>query len=438
MIPRYEKSEISSLWNEHAKFSSYLEVELAILKSLEPELVPQGTAENIKSKVTINPERINEIEKTTRHDIIAFCTSITENLTAEEGKYFHFGVTSSDIIDSAMNLQIKRSLDIIRPAFKNLLHALHERSVEMKDIMTIGRSHGMYAEPMSFGQKLLGFYNEFARHYKSWETWYEDNLTVQFSGAVGNYTILSPEQEEKAADSLNMKVEPLSTQVIPRDRLASLISIHGLIASAMERFCVEIRHLHRSDVGELHEGFKKGQKGSSTMPHKKNPISGENLTGMARVLRSHVHMALENIILWHERDISHSSTERMYLPDNLGLMLYSLERLTDTVKSLVFNNENIEKRVFEQHNYLSSYYLHQLLKQTDIKREDLYYFVQDAAFKSKDDPNAEAFHGELVKICVEKNIDIDLKTPTKDELKNIYLGNTDKVFKRSLELYPLP
>jgi adenylosuccinate lyase len=337
-----------------------------------------------------------------------------------------------------MNLQIKRSLDLIRPAFKALLHSLHKRSVEMKDIMTIGRSHGMYAEPMSFGQKLLGFYNEFSRHYKAWETWYDENLTIQFSGAVGNYTILTPEQEEKAAESLRMKVEPLSTQVIPRDRLASLISIHALIASAMERFCVEIRHLHRSDVAELHEGFKKGQKGSSTMPHKKNPISGENLTGMARVLRSHVHMALENIVLWHERDISHSSTERLYLPDNLGLMLYSLERLTDTVDNLVFHHEVIENRVFEQHNYLSSYYLHQLLKQTDVKREELYYFVQEAAFKSQSEPEATAFHRELVTICKDKNITVDLTTPTKEELKNIYLGSTDQVFHRSLEQYPLP
>lgn len=438
MIPRYEKSQISSLWNEDAKFSSYLEVELAILKALEPDLVPKGTAENIRGKVKINPERINEIEKTTRHDIIAFCTSITENLTAEEGKYFHFGVTSSDIIDSAMNLQIKRSLEIIRPAFIKLLHALHHQATETKDIMTIGRSHGMYAEPMSFGQKILGFYNEFSRHFQLWDQWQKNNLTVQFSGAVGNYTILTPEQEESAANSLNMNVEPLSTQVIPRDRLATLISIHGLIASAMERLCVEIRHLHRSDVGELHEGFKKGQKGSSTMPHKKNPISAENLTGMARVLRSHVSMALENIVLWHERDISHSSTERLYLPDNLGLMLYSLERMADTIENLVFNKETIENRVLEQHNYLSSYYLHQLLKQTDVKREDLYYYVQEAAFKSSKENSADAFHHELTNICKEKGINVDLKTPTKEELKNIYLGQTDTVFQRSLKDYPLP
>lgn len=437
MIPRYDKPEISSLWDETAKFKTYLEVELAILKSLEGKKVPEGTAEKIRKSANINVERINEIEAQTRHDVIAFCTSITENLDAETGKFFHFGVTSSDIIDSATVVQIKKSLDVIFPVFKELLHTLHQRAVEMKDVITMGRSHGMYAEPMSFGQKLLGHYNEFARRYQDLKEFYDNELTIQFSGAVGNYTILNPEDEAKAAEILGVKVEPLSTQVIPRDRIAKMINIHGLIASAIERLSVEIRHLHRSDVGELHEGFKKGQKGSSTMPHKKNPISGENLTGMARMLRSHMIIASENIILWHERDISHSSAERMMLPDNFGILFYALERLKDTVRDLVFHNEKIEARVMEGHNYLSSYYLHYLIEKTDFKREDLYYYVQEAAFKGAESGSAEVFHSTLVSIMAEKGHKLDLPNPTFEEIKKIFTRHVGDVFSRSMALYPL-
>ncbi len=438
MIPRYDRPEISNLWNEHAKFSTYLEVELAILKALEGDKVPAGTADKIRSLAKIDPERINEIEKQTRHDVIAFCTSITENLDAETGKYFHFGVTSSDIIDTATVVQMKRSLETIIPVFKELLHTLKERAEEMKDVITMGRSHGMYAEPMSFGQKLLGHYNEFARRYQEVIDFTENELTVQYSGAVGNYTILTPDQEAIAAQELGLKIEPHSTQVIPRDRIAKMVNIHGLIAGAIERLSVEIRHLHRSDVGELHEGFKKGQKGSSTMPHKKNPISGENLTGMARMLRSHQMIAAENIVLWHERDISHSSAERMMLPDNFGILFYALDRLKDTVRDLVFHKEKIEARVMEGHNYLSSYYLHHLIEKTDFKREDLYYYVQEAAFKGAEAKSAEVFHESLVEIMKEKGHTIDLPKPTFDEIKNIFTKHVDQVFNRSLELYPLP
>lgn len=437
MIPRYDKTEISSLWNEHAKFATYLEVELAILKALEGNKVPVGTAKKIRSSAKINVDRINEIELQTRHDVIAFCTSITENLDAETGKFFHFGVTSSDIIDSATVVQMKRSLEVILPVFKELLATLHDRAVEMKDVITMGRSHGMYAEPMSFGQKLLGHYNEFARRYQELKDFYETELTIQFSGAVGNYTILTPDDEAKAAENLGVRVEPLSTQVIPRDRIAKMINIHALIAGAIERLSVEIRHLHRSDVGELHEGFKKGQKGSSTMPHKKNPISGENLTGMARMLRSHQLIAAENIILWHERDISHSSAERMMLPDNFGILFYALERMKDTVRDLVFHKEKIEGRVMEGHNYLSSYYLHYLIEKTNFKREDLYYFVQEAAFKGAEAGSAEVFHSTLVSLMEEKGYKLDLPNPTFEEIKKIFTKHVGDVFARSMALYPL-
>jgi len=438
MIERYNKPEISTLWNDHSKYSTYLEAELAILKSLEGNQVPVGTSDKVKEKAIINSDRIDEIERTTRHDVIAFCTSITENLDTEVAKFFHFGVTSSDIIDTALTLQIKTSMEVILPKYEALLKNLHERSVEMKNVITMGRSHGMYAEPMSFGQKLLSFYNEFARRYYELKDFYDNELTIQFSGAVGNYTILTTENEKSAAKTLGVKVEPLSTQVIPRDRIAKLISINALVGCALERLSIEIRHLHRSDVGELHEGFKKGQKGSSIMPHKKNPISGENLTGMARMLRSHVQIAMDNTLLWHERDISHSSAERMYLPDNFGIMAYALDRMSSTVRDLVFHQEVIEERVKNEHGYLSSFYLHHLIEHTDIKREDLYYYVQEAAFAAAKDGKAETFHNTLTNAMAKLDYKINLPSPSFDQIKNIYLKEVDAVFKRSLESYPLP
>ncbi len=438
MISRYDRPEISSIWSEHNKFETYLKAELAILKALEGSHVPKGISEQIKSKSVINPERIQEIEKVTKHDIISFCTSITENLDPQVGKYFHFGVTSSDIIDTALTIQIKQSLDVILPAFKELLHVLSDRAHEVKELMCMGRSHGMFAEPMSFGQKWLGFYSELSRRYRDLKDFYDNDLTVQFSGAVGNYTILTPELEKVAADILELNVEPVSTQVIPRDRIAKMISIIGLIGTALERIAVEIRHLHHSDIDELHEGFSKGQKGSSTMPHKKNPISGENLTGMARMLRSHVQVAMDNILLWHERDISHSSTERMYLPDNFGILYYSLVRMTSTVKNLVFHEEKISSKVEKSFTYLSSYYLHQLILNSDFTREELYELVQKASFEGHQSNSKDVFFSTLQKLAQEKGIEVTLQAPDENGLREIYLKNIDRVYDRVMNTYPLP
>ena len=437
MISRYKQKEISDLWTDEAKFRTFLEVELAILKALEGKKIPQGISDKIRESAVVHVDRIKEIEETVKHDVIAFCTSITENMEPEISKYFHFGVTSSDIIDTAQTLMIKRSLDQIFPVFKELLKSLLNKSLEMKDVLCMGRSHGMFAEPMSFGVKFLGHYAELFRRYRELKHFYDNDLTAQFSGSVGNYAVIGLEAEQNAALTLGLQVEPVSTQVIPRDRIAKLIGIHSLIASAIERFVVEIRHLHRSEVGEVCEGFSKGQKGSSIMPHKKNPIGTENLTGLARVLRSHYLIASENIVLWHERDISHSSTERLYLPDNFGILYYSLNRLKHIINDLLVFKERIEEKVEKESTYLSSYYLHYLIEKTDLSREDLYSIVQKASFEGAEKGQVKDFHASLISLMEERGIRLKVPYPSLEETKKIFLHNVDQIFQRTLEYYSL-
>lgn len=434
MIPRYEAKAITPIWSDENKFKTFLQIELELLWALEEKgMIPQGIAETIQKTAKINTTRIDEIELTTRHDVIAFCTSITEQLPTETGKYFHYGVTSSDVIDSALTLQIKASLDVVRKSYDLFLEALKSRAIETKMLMTLGRSHGMYAEPMSFGQKLLGHYAEFKRRREDLEDFYQNELTIQLSGAVGNYTILTPDIEESVAKKLGVKVEDVSTQIIPRDRIAKLISITSLVANAIERLAVEIRHLHHSDVKEVAEGFRPGQKGSSTMPHKKNPIASENLTGLSRFLRSHLNMALENSILWHERDISHSSAERLYLPDHFGILTYALDRFTTTLNLLDIDASVVEGKVLNNTHYLSSFYLHYLIKNCEsLTREDLYAIVQAASFDQEAKTNPGKFRDLIQREIKKRNMEIQLPEVNAEGLRNIYLKSVDHIFKRVL------
>ena len=435
MIPRYEQREIASLWKDESRFQTYLEVELALLRALEEEgTIPEGVTAHIERKARVVVARIREIEGQTFHDMIAFCSAVTEGIEDSVSKYFHYGVTSSDIIDTAQTLMVKRSLDCILPRFREFLASILAKAQAFKGVITMGRSHGMWAEPTSFGIKLLGHYAEGCRRLRELEDFYAGELTAQFSGAVGNYTVLTPSVEERAARRLGLRVEPCSTQVVPRDRLAKLVGIHALAATGLERLAVELRHLHRSEVGEVQEGFRGGQKGSSTMPHKKNPIATENITGIARVLRSHQSMALENVVLWHERDISHSSAERLYLPDNLGLFHYALGRFRETVDRLVFCTETMEKKVKDSGVYLSSYYLHKLIQETDCSREKLYGFVQEAAFKAQR-KGPVGFHGALVATLKAHGHTLTLPMPSYEEIKAIYLSSVDAVFRRAGETY---
>lgn len=434
MIPRYEAKAITPIWNDENKFKTFLQIELELLRALEEKkMVPAGIADTIAKTAEIRPARIDEIELVTRHDVIAFCTSITEQLPADIGKYFHYGVTSSDVIDSALTLQIKASLEVVMKSYDLFMKALKSRALETKTLMTLGRSHGMYAEPMSFGQKLLGHYAEFKRRRAELHDFYENELTIQLSGAVGNYTILTPDIEESVAKKLGVKVEDVSTQIIPRDRIAKLISITSLIANAVERLAVEIRHLHHSDVREVAEGFRPGQKGSSTMPHKKNPIASENVTGLSRYLRSHLTMALENSILWHERDISHSSAERLYLPDHFGILTYVLDRFTTTLNMLDIDKEVVEGKVLNHTHYLSSFYLHFLIKNCgSMTREDLYAIIQTASFDAKAKSSPVLYREFIQNELGARKIDLKLPEVNADGLRDIYLKSVDHIFSRVL------
>lgn len=434
MIPRYESREITPIWSDENKYRTFLKIELELLRALEEKkIIPTGIAKTIEQTAVIKTARIDEIELITRHDVIAFCTSITEQVPADIGKYFHYGVTSSDVIDSALTLQIQASLVVVLKAYDRFLEALKKRAIETKMVMTLGRSHGMYAEPMSFGQKLLGHYAEFKRRKNDLEEFMKNELTIQLSGAVGNYTILSPEIEESVALKLGLKVEEVSTQIIPRDRLAKLISITSLVANAIERLAVEIRHLHHSDVREVAEGFRAGQKGSSTMPHKKNPISAENLTGLSRYLRSHLTLALENSILWHERDISHSSAERLYLPDHFGILTYALDRFTTTIELLEIDKSVIEGKVLSHTHYLSSFYLHFLISNCEsLTREELYTIIQAASFDQEAKTSPVKFREYIQNELKDKKVEIVLPEVTPVGLKEIYLKSVDHIFKRVL------
>jgi adenylosuccinate lyase len=383
MINRYEVKEISHIWSDENKFRQYLNVEIALLRALEwSQKIPQGCADTF-ANVEIRPTRIFEIEQVTQHDVISFCTSITEQVDPKWSKYFHYGATSSDIIDTALSLQIRDSLKIIITDLKQTLAQIVVKIHGTKNLIAIGRSHGMHGEPLIFAQKFLNFYHELNRRLEDFEQVIQTEITGQFSGAMGSYTILAPEIEAHALSLLNLPVEKTSSQVISRDHIAKIVSIGSLTASAIERFCVELRQLHQSDVGEIEEGFAPGQKGSSTMPHKKNPIAAENLSGIARILKSHFSVATENNVLWFERDISHSSAERLYLPDHFGLLSYSLRRLARTLQNLVIKEDIIRAKVKSNPQILSSFILHQLILTQTKSREDLYSIVQSAFFKAK-------------------------------------------------------
>ena len=379
MIPRYSRPAMTSIWSPETKFRIWFEIEAHAADALaEIGVIPKEAAATIWDKggqAVFDVARIDEIEREVKHDVIAFLTHLAE-IVGDEARYVHQGMTSSDVLDTCFNIQLVRAADILLADLDALLTALKKRALEHKDTVCIGRSHAIHAEPTTFGLKLAGFYAEFDRNRERLKAARADIATAAISGAVGTFANIDPRVEEHVAAAMGLEVEPVSTQVIPRDRHAMFFATLGVIASSVERLAVEIRHLQRTEVLEAEEFFSKGQKGSSAMPHKRNPILTENLTGLARIVRSAVIPAMENVALWHERDISHSSVERMIGPDATITLDFALARLTGVIDKLVVYPQNMEKNLNRLGGLIHSQRILLALTQAGVSRENAYAIVQ--------------------------------------------------------------
>ena len=430
MIERYSRKEIKKIWEDKNKYSIWLDIEVAAAEAMEKlNIIPKGVAKKVKSKAKINVKRILQIEDKVKHDVIAFLTSITEKV-GKDARYLHKGMTSSDVLDTCFNLQLKQSGEILLKDINQLLFSIKKQAIKHKYSLCIGRSHGIHAEPITFGFKMLTFYQEFLRNKKRLENSIQQISTCSISGAVGTFANVDPRIENYVAKKLKLQVETISTQVIPRDRHAQFFCTLGIIASSIERLATEIRHLQRTEVLEVEEYFGKKQKGSSAMPHKKNPILSENLTGLSRLIRSSVTPALENVALWHERDISHSAVERNIGPDATIALDFALVRLSNVVKNLniypkkMSKNLNITNGIFFSQRVLLE------LTNEGFSREEAYKIVQKNALSAWKDNSSF-----LNKIISDKKI--TNKIPV-NKLKKLFdfSYHTKKIniiFKRSLK-----
>ncbi|WP_312135977.1 adenylosuccinate lyase [Brevundimonas sp.] len=384
MITRYTRPEAVAIWSQDTKYKIWFEIEAhAATKMAELGVIPHDAAEAIWAKgkdATFDADRIDEIERTTKHDVIAFLTHVAE-IVGDEARFLHQGMTSSDVLDTCFAVQLARSSDLLLAGVDRVLAALETRAKEHKYTVCVGRSHGIHAEPVTFGLKLAGYHAEWQRARRRLVTAREEIATCAISGAVGTFANVSPEVEQYVADQMGLAVEPVSTQVIPRDRHAAYFAALGVIASSIERLATEIRHLQRTEVLEAEEFFDKGQKGSSAMPHKRNPILTENLTGLARLVRSSVVPAMENVALWHERDISHSSVERGIGPDATVHLDFALHRLAGVVERMNIYPENMQKNMDRLGGLVFSQRVMLALTHHGISREDAYAAVQENAMK---------------------------------------------------------
>tara|TARA_Y100000590_G_scaffold63555_1_gene68216 strand:- start:1994 stop:3286 length:1293 start_codon:yes stop_codon:yes gene_type:complete len=381
MISRYSRKELTSIWSEENKYKIWLEIEIAAAEAMEKlNQIPKGVSSIVKKKGKINVKRIHSIESKVKHDVIAFLTSITEK-AGIKARYLHQGMTSSDVLDTSFNIQLVQSGKILLSDIDQILKVLKSQANKYKFTPCIGRSHGIHAEPITFGLKLASFYEEFKRNKKRLISAIDEISTCAISGAVGTFANINPNVEKKVAKKLGLKIEPISTQIIPRDRHAYYFSILGIIAGSVERVATEIRHLQRTEVYELQEFFSKKQKGSSAMPHKKNPILSENLTGLSRMVRSYVVPALENISLWHERDISHSSVERNIGPDANITLDFALIRLSNILKNIIVYPNQMKMNLNMTNGIIFSQELMLELTRSGLSREKSYKIVQSHAKK---------------------------------------------------------
>lgn len=382
MIPRYSRPEMQAIWSDESKFSIWLDIEVhACDAQAKLGVIPQEAADIIREKASFNIEEIHEIERETKHDVIAFLTSVA-GFVGPESRFIHQGMTSSDVLDTTYAVQMKRAADMLIEDIDKLLQALKKRAEEHKYTPTIGRSHGIHAEPVTFGLKLAGFYAEFSRARDRMIAARDEIATCKISGAVGTYAHIDPQVEQHVADQMGLTVEPHSTQVIPRDRHAMFFAVLGVVSSSVERLATEIRHLQRTEVREAEEYFSPGQKGSSAMPHKRNPVLTENLTGLARIVRAAVNPALENVALWHERDISHSSVERVFGPDATIALDFALMRLASVVENLVVYADQMQANLDQLGGLVHSQQVLLALTQAGISREDAYRIVQRNAMET--------------------------------------------------------
>ena len=376
MIPRYARPDMTALWEAEIRFSIWLEIETHAMDAMvKLGIVPEDAAKAVREKGGFDVDRIDEIEREVKHDVIAFLTSLSEHV-GPEARFVHQGMTSSDVLDTCFNVQLVRASDILLDDMDALLGALKKRAMEHKMTATIGRSHGIHAEPTTFGLKLAQAYAEFDRCRDRLVAARKEIATCAISGAVGTFANIDPSVEAHVAEAMGLEVEPVSTQVIPRDRHAMFFATLGVIASSMERLATEVRHLQRTEVLEAEEYFSEGQKGSSAMPHKRNPVLTENLTGLARLVRGMAVPAMENVALWHERDISHSSVERMIGPDATITLDFALVRLTNVVENLVVYPDRMQANLDKLGGLVHSQRVLLALTQAGVSREDAYRLVQ--------------------------------------------------------------
>ncbi|MGQ0540375.1 MAG: adenylosuccinate lyase [Blastocatellia bacterium] len=427
MIERYTLPEMGAIWSLQNKFQKWLDVEIAVCEvHADDGTIPKDALEHIKSKAAFTVERINEIEKTTDHDVIAFTTNLAENI-GDAARFVHYGLTSSDVVDTANALLLRDSCDVLLAKIDALLPVLKRRAYEFKDTPQIGRTHGIHAEPTSFGLVWALWYSEMKRNRKRLERAKEAVAVGKISGAVGSFAHLDPNVEERVCAKLGIKVAEISTQVIQRDRYAEYLSTLAIIASTLEKIAIQVRHWQRTEVREAQEAFKIGQKGSSAMPHKRNPILSERICGMARAVRANSIVGFENVALWHERDISHSSAERIVLPDSSATLDYMLAKITSLLDTLVAYPENMLKNLEITRGLVFSGQLMLELTQKGVSREDAYVFTQRNAMKVWDE-------GGDYKEMVTNDADISSHLSQEEiarvfDLKH-YLRNVDRVFAR--------
>ena len=409
MIPRYTLPEMAEIWSEEKKFQLMLKIELEVLKVLVKEkIVPKDEYDEIVKKIKIDIKRIKQIEKITKHDVAAFVDQLSESVKSNSARWIHFGLTSSDVLDTATAIQLKLSCDQLMKRLKTLLDVLKSQALKYKNLIMIGRTHGVHAEPITFGYKLLGWYYEIKQHYEMLEYIKKIVSVGKISGVVGTYSQLSVDIENKVLKNLGIYSEPVSTQVVPRYRYVYYLTTLANIAASLERFATEIRHLQRTEVLEVEEPFSKGQKGSSAMPHKRNPVLSENICGLARVIRSYTIAGYENVALWHERDISHSSAERIILPDISIATDFIIHRFTEIIKNIVVYPENMEENLKKSYNIFYSQTLLSELVKKGLSRQQAYKIIQPIAHKALLEKKDFIFlccnSPQLLKIISEKEI----------------------------------